>query len=178
MDIDLKKLLEFAQEATPGPWEWVVKTEEFSTVQPRLLSITGDSVCDFGDTEDHYPAAGTEPNHADRAFIEAVNPAAIIALTDTVSTLVHDYSDMAERLKIANANVTSLAETVERLTAEKLEIDEELRKELRKQIRFDIQIDNPWMRAISDAWCRNGIRRMSEDPKQVVSDLIAEAKSK
>lgn len=37
-----------------------------------------------------------------------------------------------------------------------------------------IEIDNPWLRAISDAWCAKSTRRMKEDPKGALKDLLDE----
>ena len=86
---DLAELRQLAAAATAGPWAW---SDLRPGAQPAdkdlqgslggFVAYDGSVVMHFGADYTYYPMEGQPPTEADRRFIAAANPAAILALLD------------------------------------------------------------------------------------------------
>ena len=55
---------------TPGPWHWD-DGDPLDNLMPRLVSESGEVVCDFGDCTQYYPTEGTPPDEFNARLIAA-----------------------------------------------------------------------------------------------------------
>jgi hypothetical protein len=85
--LDLTRLKELAQAATPGPWEALPHGGFYPTMHtPQIKAVDGSVIfspsCDVGTMRNPEIVPGKDLNEANGLFIAAANPAAVLELIE------------------------------------------------------------------------------------------------